>query len=161
MFKATGVNGARNWQEARRLAQLKFDWADPNMEQIGQILGNMGGGLISVDVKVAAPGDTDCGNRDGYVRGHRPPIVLCPAFFRDPAGGEQRIRTMIHEMAHVVGIGTSDASEQYYVTFDCTSPGAFEAADAWANYVHCLSGQTPDKPEEIRGSAGPRTGPRK
>ena len=28
--------------------------------------------------------------------------------------------------------------------FDCDSPGAFESADSWANYVHCLSGQTPD-----------------
>ena len=95
------------------------------------------------------PGDPECGSRAGYVRGHRPPIVLCPGFFADPGDNEGRIRTMVHEMAHVKGIGNADAAEQYYPIFDCTSKGAFEAADAWSNYVHCLSGQPADKPPEI------------
>jgi hypothetical protein len=62
---------------------------------------------------------------------------------------------MIHEMAHVVGIGSADAAEQYYVIFDCDSPGEFGSADAWANYVNCLSDQTPDKPPQI---TAPRAG---
>jgi len=149
MFKASGVQGAAPFHEARRLAQIKFDWSDPNMDQIGEVLSGMGGGLPTVDIKVAGAGDPECGSRSGYVRGHRPPIVLCHGFFKDPADAEGRIRTMIHEMAHVKGIGKADVAEQYLITFDCTSKGAFESADSWANYVHCLSGQTPDKPEEI------------
>jgi hypothetical protein len=153
MFRARGHEGSSRFADARRFAQLKFNWPDPNMDQIGDILSNMGGGLINVEVKVAAPGDTECGARSGYVRGHRPPIVLCPAFFSSSA--ESQIRTMIHEMAHVVGIGNADAAEQYYVIFDCDSPGEFGSADAWANYVNCLSDQTPDKPPQI---TAPRAG---
>ena len=149
MFKASGVQGAGPFNDARRLARIKFDWADPNMDQIGEVLSGMGGGLVNVDVKVAGVGDPECGARAGYVRGHRPPIVLCPGFFADPSDNEGRIRTLIHEMAHVKGIGRADVAEQYTPVFDCTSKGAFESADSWANYVHCLSGQTPDKPEEI------------
>lgn len=149
MFKASGVQGTSEFSEARRLAQAKFDWTNPNMDQISEVPSGMGGGLVTVDVKVAGPGDPDCGSRAGYVRGHRPPIVLCLGFFSDPGNNEGRIRTMIHEMAHVKGIGKADVGEQYFPVFDCTSTGAFESADSWANYVHCLSGQTPDKPEEI------------
>jgi hypothetical protein len=149
MFKARGVQGAVDFQDARRLAQIKFDWADPNMDQVSEVLSGMGGGLITVDVKVAGAGDPDCGARAGYVRDHRPPIVLCPGFFSDPGNDEGRIRTMIHEMAHVKGVGKADVGEQYFPVFDCTSKGAFESADSWANYVHCLSGRTPDKPDEI------------
>jgi hypothetical protein len=165
MFKASGVQGAGDFSEARRLAQTKFDWADPNMDQISEVLSGMGGGLVTVDVKVAGPGDPDCGSRAGYVRGHRPPIVLCPGFFSDPGNNEGRIRTMIHEMAHVKGIGKADVGELYFLVFDCTSKGAFESADSWANYVHCLSGQPPDKPEEIvvpaRGSKSGKQSPKK
>jgi hypothetical protein len=149
MFKVNGIQGASQFQEARRLAQIKFDWTNPNMGQIGEVLSGMGGGLVTVDVKVADAGDPECGSRAGYVRGHRPPIVLCPGFFKDPADTEGGVRTMIHEMAHVKGIGKADAGEQYFPVFDCTSKGAFESADSWANYVHCLSGQSPDKPDEI------------
>lgn len=153
MFKASGVQGTGDFLDAKRLAQVKFDWPDPNMEQIAEILSGMGGGLVTVDVKVAGKGDPECGDRAGYVRGHRAPIVLCPAFFKDPSDNEGRIRTMVHEMAHVKGIGNADGAEQYYPIFDCESKGSFESADAWSNYVHCLSGQTPDK-EEIKGNVG-------
>lgn len=154
MFKASGVQGASELSEARRLAQAKFDWTNPDMDQISEVLSGMGGGLVTVDVKVAGAGDPECGSRAGYVRGHRPPIVLCPGFFSDPGNNEERIRTMIHEMAHVKGIGQADVGEQYFPVFDCASKGAFESADSWANYVHCLSGGTPDKPEEIVVPAG-------
>ena len=150
-FKASGVAGLGAHQEATRLAQIKFDWANPNMDQVSEVLAGIGGGLISVDVKVAGPGDPECGPRSGYVRGHSAPIVLCPGFFADPADNEGRIRTMVHEMAHVKGVGNAAVGESYFPIFDCTSTGAFASADAWSNYVHCLSGQTPDKPPEIVG----------
>jgi hypothetical protein len=161
MFRASGTEGTQHFLDAKRLAQIKFDWPDPNMEQIGGVLAGMGGGLVTVDVKVAGAGDPECGTRSGYVRGHAPPIVLCPGFFKDPADNEGRIRTLIHEMAHVKGIGKADVAEQYYPIFDCDSKGAFEAADAWANYVHCLSGQQPDKPPVITGKGGSQTPPKK
>ena len=165
MFKASGFQGPMQFSEARSLAQIKFDWANPNMDQISEVLSGIGGGLITVDVKVAGAGDTDCGSRAGYVRGQRPPIVLCPGFFKNPADAEGRIRTMIHEMAHVKGIGKADVGEQYFPVFDCSSKGAFESADSWANYVHCLSGQTPDMPDEIvvpvGGSKSGRQSPNK
>ena len=153
MFKASGVQGASGFLEAKRLAQIKFDWPDPNVDQIAEILSGMGGGLVSVDVKVAGKGDPECGSRAGYVRGHHPPIVVCPGFFKDPSDAEGRIRTMVHEMAHVKGIGGADAAEQYFPIFDCDQKGSFGSADAWSNYVHCLSGQTPDE-EKIQGNVG-------
>jgi hypothetical protein len=158
MFKTRGIEGAQNFQEARRLAQIKFDWADPNMEQIAEVLAGMGGGLVTVDIKVAGANDPACGARSGYVRAHHQPIVLCPAFFSNPADNEGRIRTLIHEMAHVKGIGKADAGEQYFPVFDCDSKGAFESADSWAHYVHCLSGQKPDQPTAITGRR-PATSP--
>lgn len=151
-FRARGLEGAQWLHEATTLARIKFDWDRPNMEQIGDILASMGAGLVNVPVQVAPAGDTNCSNRAGYVVGLRPPIVLCPAFFR--SSEEQRIRTMVHEMAHARGIGTADGSETYYMVFDCTSPGAFEAADAWSNYVHCLSGQPADEPDRDPDRAG-------
>ncbi|MEG8040270.1 DUF4157 domain-containing protein [Sphingomonas sp. LR60] len=150
-FRASGIEGAAQAAAARALAKIKFVWADPNMEQIDDILAGMGGGLISVSVQVGGAGDSECRARGGYVRDHRAPIVLCPAFFT--SGPEQQIRTMIHEMAHVKGIGKADVTEGYFMTFDCTEKGDFTAADSWANYVHCLSGQTPDKPDDITGKA--------
>lgn len=154
MFRASGIEGERWQREARNLARIKFDWPDPNMEQIGEVLSQMGGGLLSVPVLVAGLGDPECGSRAGYVRGLRPPIVLCPAFFARGTSDESRIRTMVHEMAHVRGIGSADAAEQYFPVFDCDTKGAFESADAWSNYVHCLSGQPPDAPVVITGGAG-------
>jgi hypothetical protein len=149
MFKVSNIQGTRDFHEAIRLARIKFDWHNPNMDQIGEVLSGMGGGLVTVDVKAAGAGDPECGSRGGYVRDHGPPIVLCPSFFSDPGDKEGRIRTMIHEMSHVKSIGKAAAGEQYFPVFDCTSKGAFDSADSWANYVHCLSGQTEDKPEEI------------
>jgi len=154
MFRTNGIEGARWAREARNLARIKFNWPNPNMEQVGQIISRMGGGLITVRVMVAGTNDPECGNREGYVRGHRQPIVLCPTFFNDPPGNEGRIRTMVHEMAHVVGIGNASVAEQYYPVFDCDSTGDFSSADSWAHYVHCLSGQPADQPITITGSAG-------
>lgn len=136
---------------ARSLARTMFQWDDPNMEQIGDVISSMVNFLTSgVDVKVAAAGDSECGTRAAYVRGLRPPIVICPAFFS--SNSEQRVRTMIHESAHLARIGSAALGESYCVDFDCaTSCGGFDSADSWAHFVHCLSGQKADQPTAITG----------
>ncbi len=93
-----------------------------------------------------------------YVVGNRPPIHLCSAFFR--SSPEQRVRTLVHEAAHLAGIGEVDG-ESYCVTFDCESgcgPG-FEAGDSWSHYVHCLSNQWPNQATTITGPRRPATTP--
>jgi hypothetical protein len=139
---------------AKALAQVMFEWDEPNMEQITEVVSSMVNSLTSrTSVMVAGRADPECGNREAYVRGHRPPIVLCRAFFR--SGPEQQTRTMIHEAAHLARIGSGALGESYCVDFDCTtSCGGFESADSWAHFVHCLSGQQPDQPIQIRGRAG-------
>ena len=138
-------------QRARQLATRMFDWDPPNMEQVGEIVNKMISHVApGTDYRVAGSGDPECGTRSGYVVGHRLPIVLCPGFFRESP--EQRVRTLIHEAAHVVGIGKADTGESYCVVFDCEHGcGGFDSADSWAQYVHCLSGQVADKPQVIHG----------
>jgi hypothetical protein len=159
MFRTRGIEGAQALVEAQALARIKFDWPEPNMEQIGDVLAAMGSQVATVDIKVAGPGDQECGSRAGYVRGFRAPIVLCAAFFAKGTTHESRIRTLVHEMAHLQRIGSADGSESYFPVFDCNSPGSFESADAWANYVHCVSGEKPDANVVPRSKpAGARSG---
>ena len=160
-FKAAGLEGEQAAMEARRLAHIKFDWPNPNMEQITDILAGMGARLLSVAVKVAGANDPECGMREGYVRDHKAPIILCPSFFKDPNDPrmqENRIRTMMHEMAHVMGIGRPE-DELYLPFFDCETEGAFESADSWANYINCLSGQPPDRNDITVGNTPQQASP--
>lgn len=156
-FRTSGIapderTAERYRREARRLARIMFEWPNPNMEQVTEIVLGMAGSLTNAQVKVAAPGDPECGNRAGYVRGFRIPIVLCDGFFN--SSPEQQIRTMIHEVAHLQGIGEASVGEGYCQFFDCQSscPGGFDSADSWAHYVHCLSEQTPDQPPSLIGN---------
>lgn len=136
-----------------QLATRMFDWDPPNIDQIDEILGHMIGALApGADIQVAGARDPACGARSGYVAGHRPPIVLCPGFFSESA--EQQIRTLVHEAAHVAGIGNAALGESYCAIFDCEHGcGGFDSADSWAQYVHCLSGRPADQPTVIRGRA--------
>ena len=137
-------------QRARSLAQVMFEWSNPNMAQIERIISSMVSHLTSPQVMIAGRGDPECGNRAAYVRGFRTPIILCPTFFSDTP--EQRIRTMIHESAHLANIGSAGPGESYCLIFDCeTSCGGFNSADSWAQFVHCLSGQAADQPPVIQG----------
>lgn len=148
------IDPATEWGiRARSLAKVMFQWDNPNMEQIGDVISSMVSFLTSnVQVMIAAASDPECGSRAAYVRGLRPPIILCPGFFSDSS--EQRIRTMIHEAAHLARIGKADLGESYCVDFDCTtSCGGFDSADSWAHFVHCLSSQTPDQPTTIKARA--------
>ncbi len=156
-FRTSGIapderTAERYRREARRLARIMFEWPNPNMEQVTEIVLGMAGSLTNAQVKVAAPGDPECGNRAGYVRGFRIPIVLCDGFFN--SSPEQQIRTMIHEAAHLQGIGEASVGEGYCQFFDCQSscPGGFDSADSWAHYVHCLTEQTPDQPPTLIGN---------
>jgi hypothetical protein len=136
MFRVRGIDPAIEWQlRSRSLARVMFEWNNPNMEQIGDVISSMVGYLTSgVQIMVAPGNDPECGNRAAYVRGLRPPIVLCRNFFN--SGPEARIRTMIHEAAHLARIGNAGLAESYCVDFDCqTSCGGFDAADSWAHFA--------------------------
>lgn len=125
---------------------------DLNMEQVGDIVTSMGARLASANLTFtcAPSNDPNCGNRAGYVVGNRAPIHLCPTFFNN-SSAEERIRTMVHEAAHLGGIGEA-IGETYCPIFDCaTTCGGFDVADSWSHYVHCMSDQTPDQPEVIQG----------
>jgi hypothetical protein len=90
-------------------------------------------------------GDPSCGgSREGYVLTGHPQIRLCQLFFTGSA--EQRIRTLIHEAAHLAGIGSA-FGEEYCPQFDgqTTVAGGLGVADAWSHFIHILSGQTPDR----------------
>ncbi|HEX3717785.1 MAG TPA: DUF4157 domain-containing protein [Verrucomicrobiae bacterium] len=139
---------------AQELAKVMFQWDKPNMDQVEQVVSSMVNILTpGPDVKVAGANDRECGDRAAYVRGLQPPVVLCPAFFSGCA--EERVRTMIHESAHLARIGSASLGESYCVVFDChNSCGGFDSADSWAQFVHCLSGQMPDTPTTITAPAG-------
>ncbi|HVN06233.1 MAG TPA: DUF4157 domain-containing protein [Bryobacteraceae bacterium] len=141
-------------QKARRYAQLFFNWPNPNMEQIADILSSMMTALSpGAAINTATPGDSNCGAYAGYVIDHRPPIVLCPGYFSSTP--EERIRTLVHESAHRAGIG-QPKGEGYCAVFDYSGPcpGDFSAADSWAQYVNAVTDQPPDKPPSITGKAG-------
>ncbi len=110
--------------------------------------------------------DTHCGGRSGYVMSDARTIHVCPNFFNSQPGGkgvdlsaeaaEQRVRTLVHESAHVAGISEKDGTESYCGMFTCDascgSDGA-KVADNWSQWVHCGSGQTADQPLAITASA--------
>jgi len=145
--------------QATRLAQVLLDWPDPDMGKVEAVVSSMLTALRPGSSSVAAAAaDPHCNAlRPGYVLDHKPPIVLCAGFFGDSA--EERIRTMIHESAHVAGIG-QPKGESYCVDFDCkTSCAGVNAADSWAHFVNCLSGQPADVPlTTTGGSKAPPSG---
>ena len=142
---------ARARTEAIRLARIIFAWPNPNMDQIEEIVSHIVARLAQPQVMVAGANDPECGSREAYVINLSPPIILCPAFFADTP--EQQIRTMIHEAAHLAGIGNAGLGEGYCMVFDCQGAcgNGFDAADSWAQYVHCVSGRTPDQPPVVQG----------
>lgn len=139
-------------RRARRVVRTIFG-KDLNMTQVEEIVREMRDRLMSPSLNFIceSSGNNNCGTWDAYVVGNRGPMHLCPAFFSSSA--EQKIRTLIHEAAHLSGIGES-SGESYCAIFDCNSScGGFNVADSWAHLVHCLSAQSPDEPEVIEGEA--------
>jgi hypothetical protein len=109
--------------------------------------------VSSSELKVACETDKNpnCAVRTAYVENLSSPIHFCPAFFQTSTP-EQRIRTLIHESAHLARIKEEGDSESYCVSFDCESNcGGFYVADGWAHYLHCLSGQKADQADVIEG----------
>ena len=101
----------------------------------------------------AARGDRHCRNRDAYVVDASPPIHLCPGFFLYEPGvtpapnlSDKQVRTVVHEAAHLYGIG-DPGDEEYCIMFDCiTNCGAPDTtADSWSHFVHCIVGLPPDR----------------
>jgi hypothetical protein len=136
--------------ELRNLARTIFSWNDPNMDQITEIVGHMrdylGPGMKTVRAPASEP---FCGFHEAYVVGHNPPVHLCPQFFA--AKPDHQAETLIHEAAHLAGIG-DPTGESYCAVFDCASScGGFSSADGWAHFIHCASGQAPQKPLVVTG----------
>jgi len=121
--------------------------------------------LISKPAIYCSAGDDEhCAGRSGYVKTGERIIHVCPNFFNSNVGGtavdqsaeaaEQRVRTLVHESAHVAGISEHDGKESYCAFFTCDSScgeGA-NVADNWSQWVHCGSGQSPDKIQTITAS---------
>ena len=140
---------------ARTLAMSIFNDPNPDMDDIGATLGDMKNRIASPNTPIEHGHfpDPRCGSRSAFVVGNRIPIVLCPRFF----GGndEQRIRTMVHESAHLTGIGDPDG-EAYYLQFNTLnedpqitqgtprSRNRADFADTWAKYVNAVTGQPAD-----------------
>ena len=122
-----------------------------DMTQVQEIVSEMRDKLMSPSLNFICDNasDNDCEIWNAYVVGNRGAIHLCPGFFS--SSSEQKIRTLIHEAAHLSGIGEANG-ESYCTIFDCESTcGGFNVADSWAHLVHCLSSQSPDTPEDIQG----------
>lgn len=122
-----------------------------NLEQVANILSRMHSILMGGTI-TAGPEIDACSSWAAYVIGNRVPIHLCSRFFN--LSEEQQVRTLIHESAHAVGIGEMEG-ESYFPYYDC-SPSTddnWSVADAWARYINCNSGQTPDEGEAVTGTA--------
>ena len=159
-----GVGNPQSAADA--VAQRVFGIPDPDPDKIAAILDLMVLKLQRLGlpgrppdlpdlplVDCCGPNDAACGSRDGYVlmaqpqKGYvttaLPQIHLCPSFFT--SSYEQRVRTLTHEAAHLAGIGSA-FDEEYLGAYDgqTAGMGGLGSADAWAHYVHIVSGQTPD-----------------
>ncbi|MGB7923296.1 MAG: DUF4157 domain-containing protein [Pyrinomonadaceae bacterium] len=127
------------------------------LEQLSDLVATMRDRLMpGVGLDVATPTDSQCAsNRPSYTIGMRPPVRLCPQFFLDSE--EQRTRTLVREAAHMARISTGQG-ETLCATYDCQTPcGGFNNADAWSHFVHCLSGQQPERPAAPAGGPAPAT----
>ena len=149
-------------QRALESARNNFDQADLELEDLDNdapiptTVGKMKNILASPSLPtVNVPSSDPRSNlRAAFVIDSRPPIHLCPQFFATT--DEQRIRTLIHEAAHLARIGDPQG-EAYYSRYNCQneSPDIIvgqprtnrraDQADTWAKFVNCVSGQAPDK----------------
>ncbi len=144
---------AENRRLARNLAIQIFNNPNPDMDDIGSGLGDMRNRLVNPAIDRGHFPDPRVGSRSAFVVGNRVPIFLCPRFFSD--GDEQRIRTWVHESAHLMGIGDPNG-EAYYLRFNSAnedpqilvgtpaSRNRADQADTWAKYVNAVTNQPAD-----------------
>jgi hypothetical protein len=144
-----------NRMRARSLAMAIFNNPNPDMDDIGDTLGDMKNRIAgpSTPIDRAHLPDPRVGDRTAFVVGNRVPIFLCPRFFA--GADEQRIRTFVHESAHLTGIGDPNG-EAYYLRFNARNEdpqivvGApsrttrADFADTWAKYVNAVTDQPED-----------------
>lgn len=143
---------------ARQHAARIFDDNEPNMEWISDVIGDMRNWLMQKSFTVMHLPDERISGRSAFVVGNRPPICLCPLFFAGDK--EQRIRTFIHESAHLHGVGDSQG-ESYYLKYNTrneppnytignpTSNVRETFADTWAKYVNAITNQPADADDHI------------
>jgi hypothetical protein len=164
-----GPDGSNYLAESRKrdldvLGRTIFG-ADYEKTDVDYYIRGMRDVLLAKPVIACSTGaDAHCGGRDGYVMTGQRTIHVCPNFFNSNTGGtavdrsapaaEQRVRTLVHESAHVAGISEHDGKESYCAFFTCdASCGAgANVADNWSQWVHCGSGQAPDQLQAITAS---------
>ena len=145
-------------QRATELARAIFNNQNPDMDDIASVLGDMKNRLMANVFDLAHLPDSRIGGRDAFVVGNRLPFVLCPHFFA--TSDEQRIRTMVHESAHLTGIGDPNG-ESYYLKFNIRneapnftvgnprSTRREDFADTWAKYVNAVMAAPADPDDSI------------
>jgi hypothetical protein len=140
---------AADWSQARVLAETLLGVSGFDMDRVTTTIRDMMNHLRpgSFQTIPAAADDEFCEAWPAYSVQGRPGITICPSFFEKHTD-EQRIRILIHEAAHLTGIGSAFA-EEYCSEYDCVNDcGDKNSADTWAQFVHCLSGATPDQTKE-------------
>jgi hypothetical protein len=95
------------------------------------------------------------GLRDAYTSGSMPPVFLCSPFFEE--SNEERIRTWMHEGAHLAKINEERPRDEHYCeagarigaqgqgrdrgSFTCEGPcegrAELDVADNWAQWMFC------------------------
>lgn len=109
----------------------------------------------SLPVNCPTKKDTGCKVNAGFVKPGTYAVNLCPPFFS--GSEEQRIRTLVHESAHLAKRFVN-GEEAYCAIYDCKAScggqgdAAWGMADNWGHFVHCVSGQTADQPDKITSS---------
>ena len=129
--------GADWSRRSQRLARTIFG-NDPDMAMVARTVERMRDRLSSPSLPVtcARAGDSACKLYTAYVVGKEPPIHLCPSFFT--ASEDERIDRLIHESAHLAGVGDPEHEAYCFTGCDDTC-GDTNSADAWAKYVGCLA----------------------
>jgi hypothetical protein len=138
-----------------------------NEAEVGGVLELMAAALAGPETRCSTAADKQCGNRAGYVRSDmRNTIFFCPKFFAEegsPTPAEQRIRTVVHESAHLAHPNIrEDGGESYCVVFSCldscgdgpTDPVTGKSvparvADNWSQFAHCAAGKPADEDDVI------------
>lgn len=142
-------------------AIFKGDYQEPAFAALLEL---MAGALDSSVAHCSTAADSACGNRGGYVRSDEKGILhLCPLFFSSKP--ESRIRTLVHESAHLAYPQIYEkGGESYCIEFLCDgscSDGPQDAsgknyparvADNWSLFVHCASKQPEDVLEPVVGT---------
>jgi hypothetical protein len=159
-FAVTGVNPA-NHRRVNEIAQAMIG-ADIDKYNVDDVLRSMNATLLSPQLTYNCPAKSakGCKVNAGFVEPGKYAINLCPRFFTDSA--EQRVRTLVHESAHVAKVYVV-GEEAYCVAYDCRNAcekgsNQWNTADNWSHFVHCASGQTPDKADSISAKPGKGAG---